>query len=499
MSFQAESLISVFDVGLAAAFGLLHLLLFLFYPKQKANLFFSLFAFGVAMRAFSSDTFDRSRLVGTTAEVLSIVSALSIGLAIFAFARYIYAAFEERRPIYFWIVVAVWLIAVVAQTFYAPLTDYPLASLILIGFGFVESLRVIIRALIRRREDAWIVAAGILLLQVAPLKDMLRILGFINWNYFWNTALNQVSICGILVANSVYLARRFAKTNLDLEAQLKQVTELSARELEHERTAAELRLQNEQERARIALVEQELDLAANIQQALFPETIPEIAGYDIAAFNRPARICGGDYYDVLRLEKNGSISYLFCVADVSGKGLPASLLMSSMQANLRALAGYASSLAELATRIGELLFAASPSNKFITAVLLEIEPVTGTARYVNAGHNECILLKGDGSGQELLRSTGLPLGMLGGMSYEERSLQISPGDVLALFSDGVPEAHDDAETEWGEQRLNECLANAGSDSAQAIVNQIINEIDRFADATPQFDDITLLVIKSLIK
>ncbi|MGH9942970.1 MAG: PP2C family protein-serine/threonine phosphatase, partial [Pyrinomonadaceae bacterium] len=250
-------------------------------------------------------------------------------------------------------------------------------------------------------------------------------------------------------------------------------------------------------------LEQELELAASIQEKLFPEQLPRIEGYDLAARNRPARQCGGDYFDVIAAGRDGAAhnAQLFCVADVSGKGLPASLLMSSMQASLRALAGSAPALVGLAARINQLLYDASPSNKFVTAILLELDPTTGHGRYVNAGHNECILLRADGE-TELLQSTGLPLGMMPGdmldllgKHYEERTIHVQPGDVLALYSDGVPEAYDDEENEWGEERLLACLRAARSEPAQTIVADIFREIDGFAGTAPQHDDITLLVFK----
>jgi sigma-B regulation protein RsbU (phosphoserine phosphatase) len=344
----------------------------------------------------------------------------------------------------------------------------------------------------------------VLLLMFAPLEDGLVILTGRDVPRFWDVLNSQIALCGIIIANSVFLARNFARTNQNLEEQLAQVKELSARELEHERTAAELRLQNEQERAKLALVEQELALAASIQQALFPESLPNIAGYDIAAFNRPARVCGGDYYDILAInETNGGTAkdgfFLLCVADVSGKGLPAALLMSNMQATLRALAGRTASLSELATQTNELLFAASPPEKFVTAILVEINPATGEAVYVNAGHNECFLLRREGHETELLKSTGLPLGMFPGMLYEENKFQFEVGDLLALFSDGVPEAQSKTEQEWGETNLQEYLDATKDSAARSIINQIIAEIDRFADGVAQHDDITLLVLKPVSK
>ena len=459
------------------------------------------------MRVVTADVLDVARLPAQTAFVVNYIELAIIGLASFSFVAFLYAAFEERVPVYFWIVLVIWTLGIIARLFYSqnPIVLLQFLNLMIIAFVVAESLRVIGRALMQKRDGAWIVGLGVLLLLVAPVQDGLVILtGRDDVSLFWDVLSSQIALCGIIVANSVFLARNFARTNQDLEQQLVQVKELSARELEHERTAAELRLENEQERARLALVEQELALAANIQQALFPEKIPNIAGYDIAAFNRPVRVCGGDYYDVLEInnadgDAGKNNSYLFCVADVAGKGLPAALLMSNMQATLRALAGRSASLSELAAQTNELLYATSPPEKFVTAILVEIDPATGEAGYVNAGHNECFLLRRERNETELLKSTGLPLGMFAGMRYEENKFQFEAGDLLALFSDGVPEAQSKTEQEWGETSLREHLDKTKDGSAQSIINQIIAEIDRFADSAAQHDDITLLVLKPVDK
>lgn len=252
-------------------------------------------------------------------------------------------------------------------------------------------------------------------------------------------------------------------------------------------------------------MEQELALAASIQEGLFPEFLPRVEGYDLAAKNRPALQCGGDYYDVLPIEKvseDGEKSYLLCVADVSGKGLPASLLMSNMQATLRALLGRVPTLVELASRTNELLHATTPSNKFVTAILFEIFPLSGKANYVNAGHGDCMLLRGASGKAEKLESTGLPLGMMAsemlemlGKGYEEKHLELNSGDLLALYSDGVTEAYDEAENEWGDERLLNCLHPILENSSENIVGKVFEAIDEFAQTAPQHDDITLMIIK----
>jgi phosphoserine phosphatase RsbU/P len=252
-------------------------------------------------------------------------------------------------------------------------------------------------------------------------------------------------------------------------------------------------------------IEQEFELAARIQEGLFPEFLPKIAGYDLAARNRPALWCGGDYYDVLPVERvdSSETSYLLCVADVSGKGMPASLLMSNVQATMRALLGRVPTLAELAARTNELLHATSPSNKFVTAILFEIFPATGKAVYVSAGHGDCLLLRNTGE-VEKFDSTGLPLGMMEssmleilGKNYEEKHLQLNPGDLLALYSDGVTEAYDTSENEWGDERLLDCLRPIIQTNAENIVGEVFSAIDAFAQIAPQHDDITLMIVKRL--
>ncbi|MEP7038374.1 MAG: PP2C family protein-serine/threonine phosphatase [Acidobacteriota bacterium] len=251
-------------------------------------------------------------------------------------------------------------------------------------------------------------------------------------------------------------------------------------------------------------MEQELALAASIQEGLFPEFLPKITGYDIAAKNRPALQCGGDYYDVLpieRINETGKKSYLLCVADVSGKGLAASLLMSNMQATMRALLGRIPTLVELASLTNTLLYATTPSNKFITAILFEVFPDSGKAIYVSAGHGDCLLLRNTGE-VEKFDSTGLPLGMMDpemlemlGKGYEEKQLQLNKGDLLALYSDGVTEAYDIDETEWGDERLLDCLRPILDESSETIVGKVFEAIDDFAQTAPQHDDITLMIIK----
>jgi sigma-B regulation protein RsbU (phosphoserine phosphatase) len=183
------------------------------------------------------------------------------------------------------------------------------------------------------------------------------------------------------------------------------------------------------------------------------------------------------------------------VADVSGKGMPAALLMSHMQATLRALLGRCRSLPSLATQASDLLFASSAGNKYVTAAFLDLDLQSGAARYVSAGHVDCLLIRADGETVRLC-STGAPLGLLPpGLPYDEVLVTVAPGDCLVLYSDGVADARSDSGDEFGDERLLDLLVGSRTQPASVVVDRVFESIDRFAAGAPQFDDITILVLR----
>lgn len=244
--------------------------------------------------------------------------------------------------------------------------------------------------------------------------------------------------------------------------------------VERERLMA-LHQQTEIARARL---ESELGFAARIQSALFPAELPAPADWDIAARNRPARQCGGDYYDVIPCGPAGEGRLLLCVADVSGKGLPAALVMSNTQATLRAL-----------------LYASTAPEKYATAALVDLDPGSGRCGFVSAGHVDTLIVRASGE-MVTLSSTGTPLGLLPpGMPYGEEHVTLDPGDTLVLFSDGVSEAQNSDEEEWGEARLIECIRGEPGLGSAALIDRILAAIEMFAGDAPQLDDITILVAR----
>jgi sigma-B regulation protein RsbU (phosphoserine phosphatase) len=317
----------------------------------------------------------------------------------------------------------------------------------------------------------------------APLKVGERVIGVIALGStlpmaYTAAELKLLTTLALQTATAIENARLFERT---LQAAS-----------ERERLLA---LHKEAEVAR-AKLENELDLAARIQADLFPAELPRVAGYEFAAHNRPARQCGGDYYDAMVLAgPGGGERLLLCVADVSGKGLPAALLMSNTQATLRALLGRADSLPTLAWQANDLLYASTAPQKYVTAALVDLDPQTGTCLFVGAGHVDTLVLRATGE-VETLPSTGMPLGLMPSAApHGELSVALEPGDTLVIFSDGVTEAQDAAEEEYGEGRLVELLRASAGEPPQVLIDRITAAIDAFAGGAPQFDDITLLVAR----
>jgi sigma-B regulation protein RsbU (phosphoserine phosphatase) len=242
-------------------------------------------------------------------------------------------------------------------------------------------------------------------------------------------------------------------------------------------------------------LENELALAAAIQQGLFPSQLPEMAQTDIAARNRQAKQVGGDYYDAIPIDRAApDAPHLLCVVDISGKGMFASLLMSNIQATLRALLSQESTLPVLARRANDLLHATTPSNRYATAILVLYDPVSGACHWVNCGHNDGVILRKSGE-VELLPCSGLALGLFPKRTYEEQEFQLHEGDLLCLYSDGVTEAQDLSENEFSLERLTECLRANRDCPSTAIVDAVFYAIDEFVGSAPQFDDITLMIVK----
>jgi sigma-B regulation protein RsbU (phosphoserine phosphatase) len=240
----------------------------------------------------------------------------------------------------------------------------------------------------------------------------------------------------------------------------------------------------------------EVEIAREVQERLFPQKLPIIAGLDFAGHCRPALGVGGDYYDFLALPK-GNLG--LAVGDVSGKGIAAALMMASLQASLRSEATRApENLAAAVGSINRLVYEASSSNRYATFFYGQYDPAEGRFNYVNAGHNPPMIFHGSGESASVTRLEpgGTVVGLLEDAHYEQGSVRLAPGDVLIAFTDGISEAMNLEDEEWGEDRLIDAVRNCRVLSAQQLLDCLFDAATQFAGPAPQHDDMTLVVVRA---
>ncbi len=240
------------------------------------------------------------------------------------------------------------------------------------------------------------------------------------------------------------------------------------------------------EAARRARADRQLELAREVQERLLPQRMPPATGLSAAAIYRSAEQVGGDYYDAFPLP-DGRVCYV--IADVSGKGTPAALLMATLRASLRTLMLREQCLPEVLTE----LYAASSASRYATFAMVVYDPVSGEVTASDAGHNPPLLLRHDGV--KRLECGGPVLGLLPEASYEQEREQLQKGDLLAMFTDGVTEAESAAGLEWEEDGLLMALESCEDASAEECVARVLQEVEAFTAGTTQRDDLTLVVLR----
>src|SRR5215211_721787 len=249
----------------------------------------------------------------------------------------------------------------------------------------------------------------------------------------------------------------------------------------------------EQEISERERIEQEMRVARNIQQASLPREVPELVGWQISPYYQPAREVGGDFYDFFDLEDS---RVGIVVGDATGKGMPAALVAEASSNMLRAVAQAldSSSPSEVLARVNETLMARIPPNMFVTCFYAVLDPKRGNLRYANAGHDLPYLRRNSGEVEEL-RATGMPLGLMPGLGYEQKETVFDVGEAALFYSDGLVEAHDPQGEMFGFPRLRELVSEHG-DEKRALEEALLEELYSFVkEGWEQEDDITLLTLK----
>jgi serine phosphatase RsbU (regulator of sigma subunit) len=285
---------------------------------------------------------------------------------------------------------------------------------------------------------------------------------------------------GLIYVDSPNMFRAFTKDDLSL---LTVMANVAAIRIEHARLS-----EVEEMERRMA---RELDQAAEIQRSFLPRTAPQVAGADLAGYNAACRTVGGDYYDFFTYP-NGRVAMV--LGDVSGKGMPASLMMMGLQARVQVLADEPQNLSAVINRLNKITCQNCPSNRFITFFICVLDAATGELVFCNAGHNPPVIVRANGA-VESLDGGGPPLGILSVVNYAEYRAKLEPGDVLAIYSDGVTEASNAKDEEFGDEQFAEVLKANRQKSAPDIVGAVTQALTEFTAGSPPADDITLIVAR----
>ncbi len=239
-------------------------------------------------------------------------------------------------------------------------------------------------------------------------------------------------------------------------------------------------------------LERDLEVAQSIQTSFLPDSTPSVPGWEVAAYYRAARMVGGDFYDFLPLSDG---KWGLVVADVADKGMPAALYMALSRTLLRAVARSRDDPAAILMRVNQLLLEDTHSDLFVTMWYAIWNPADGTLRYSSAGHNPPFVLRSEGQEVQILKLKGIALGVLPDIHLESGTLTLAPGDMLVLYTDGITEAQSMAGVQFSLSRLIEAAHQHQQQDASQATAAIIDTLDAFTGDTPQFDDLTLVIVQ----
>ena len=247
----------------------------------------------------------------------------------------------------------------------------------------------------------------------------------------------------------------------------------------------------ESSRARLLAIENELDVASKMQQSILPTEFPTTDEYEVFGNMTPAREVGGDFFDIFQLE-NGQIG--LAIADVSGKGVPAALFMMASRTLLKGSAIGLNDPGKVLKEVNDLLYDDNEAMMFVTVFYAVYDPRTRELTYANGGHNLPVIVHANGENTVIASTNGIALGILPSGEYEQSSITCEPGDTVVLYTDGVTEAIDVAEEEFGMERLQGVFTSAPGD-CRGAVQSVFDAVEEFAGEAPQFDDITCLALR----
>jgi serine phosphatase RsbU (regulator of sigma subunit) len=474
--------------GLLTALALIHFLLFVFYRQQRGNLFYSLFAFGIAATLLLERIANTSHLDATIVLLADIGRNEVQGLAVMSLLAFLYVEFAGRVSKFFWVLLAIWLVGIVLHATQVLSLASNFTPIMLV-VTLVDCLRIMLLSLKQRRTGAWIIAVGVAVLVAGVTINIAEGQNFISLPNWLDPFFMSVTILSVPLMVSIYLGRNFAQTSKNLEEQLVQVKEFSERELEHERTEAELRLKHEQEKAENERRARELEEARGLQLSMLPKSVPKLPNLEIAVYMKPATEVGGDYYD-FHISEDGTLTV--AVGDATGHGLKAGTMVTATKSLFNNLA-HEPEISYIFRQSSAALKRMNLRGMFMAMAMAKIKDNHLTVSC--AGMPPALVYRNEIKRVEEISIKAMPLGGPLAAPYEQREIELSAGDCVLLMSDGFPEMFNEEDEMLGFDKAKRLLAVIADEPAQEIINRFVEAGEKWAGTRAQDDDVTFVVLK----
>ena len=473
-----------FFIGFLIALALLHFLLYIFYRVERANLFYSFFAAAFAINMFSGNfrTFGHQGPWATL--ILSLVSILTLPVTFTVLPAFLLVAFQRPLNKIFWALTLLWTVSTSIYIIF--LNEYAVIRIlpnIMVGLSFTYSIFLLVSALRQQRSGAWILFGGVFALQLGMLAMLLRQFGVVSFPMDIYFIAELCIILGVPISVSVFLARNFARTNRDLKTQLIEVERLSARQIEQERHAADLRAENER-RAK------ELEEARQLQLSMLPSKVPQLPNLEIAAYMKPATEVGGDYYD-FHTGDDGTLT--IAIGDATGHGLKAGTVVTATKGLFVNLAD-APDIPDTFRQISRSLKAMNLRGLFMALTILKVK--NNQVSLSVAGMPSVLIYRKETGKVEEISIRAMPLGSVVMFPYEQAEISVATGDTVVLMSDGFPEMFNSENEMIGFEKAAEVLPQIAGKSAQEIINHLVGVGEKWAGSRAPDDDVTFVVLKA---
>ena len=490
-SVRSATIIQFVFSSFIVAFAIMHLLLFIFYPKAKENLFYAISMLGFALVIYTGPQtgFEDSIF---KIFILSLISSISAQAAILFGLLTIYASTYNKMPKHYLVFVIISLLFAI-QTFFFPdydqgLTYFFYAYSVIVT---IEIIRVAIRS-VRKKDPwgwGWIIGAGFIVAMIFFAYQILIIIGVIQQPLF---GLRNVFVYGIVflaITVSINLSKKVSDTNKNLEKQLVQVKELSNKTIEQERKAKEEELYRKLLKADNDRKTKELDEARALQLSMLPKKVPDFPNLDIAVYMKPATEVGGDYYD-FKYNNNGNL--IIAIGDATGHGMRAGTMVATIKGLFTAESADAdivSFLNKSNTVIRDMLL----GNIFMAMLMVKIN---GNKVFISsAGMPPALIFRSSTKSVDEIRLQAMPLGASTDFKYSQKETLLDTGDTLILMSDGFPELFNKQKEILDYNKVKEIFCYAAKMDPNKIIDHLCAEADNWRGDAKQEDDITFVVVK----